>query len=208
MSSSNLPGPAPQGRPRDPALDETILKVTLELLAQTGLESVTMAKICRLSGVPATSIYRRYPDAHSVIVAAIEHDLQKMQMVLPDRGSLRADLLSFIELVATALNEDRARILAGMILPMHKDARLAGLLSRRLEELRNQLWRSIIERAVRRNELHSAALTAQPLDDVAQTMIFYQAVVRQAPADEAYRLGLLDNVLMPALSAFRPSGSR
>jgi AcrR family transcriptional regulator len=205
MTSATPPGTASQGRPRDQALDDAILSVTLQLLAQTGLESVTMAKIRRLSGIPPTSIYRRYPDAHSVIVAAIQHDLEQMQMTLADQGSLRADVLGFLELVARTLNQDRARMLAGMILPMHKDPRLASLLMRRLEALRTQLWRSIIERAIARGELRSATLDAQPLDEVAQTMIFYQVVVRQSAADEVFLLGLLDNVLMPALTSFRPS---
>jgi AcrR family transcriptional regulator len=203
MPSSKSQGAMQQGRPRDPALDEAILRVTLELLAQTGLESVTMAKICRLSGIPATSIYRRYPDAHSVVVAAIQHDLRKMQMSLPDQGSLRADLLAFVEMIARTLNEERARMLAGMILPMYKDVRLRSLLARKLEDLRGQLWRSIIERAMVRGELNADALDAQPLDEVAQTMIFYQAVVRQTPADETFMNRLVDNVLMPALAAYR-----
>jgi len=203
MPSSRPQGAAQQGRPRDPALDEAILRVTLELLAQTGLESVTMAKICRLSGIPATSIYRRYPDAHSVVVAAIQHDLQKMQMSLPDQGSLRADLLAFVRLIASTLNEERARMVAGMILPMYKDARLRSLLARKLEDIRGQLWRSIIERATDRGELTAGALEAQPLDEVAQTMIFYQAVVQQTPADETFIERLVDNVLMPALTPYR-----
>ncbi|EIZ77331.1 Transcriptional regulator protein [Novosphingobium sp. Rr 2-17] len=203
MPSSNLEGAAQPGRPRDKALDETILRVTLKLLAETGLESVTMAKICRLSGIPATSIYRRYPDAYSVIVAAIEHDLKKMQMSLPDQGSLRADLLAFVELMAHTLNEDRARMLAGMILPMHKDPRLSSLLSRKLEDLRSRLWRSIIERAIGRGELHSHALKAQPLDEVAQTMIFDKAVIRQQPSTQDFLVQLVDNVLIPALAFHR-----
>ncbi len=203
MPNPTLKGAVQPGRPRDKALDETILRVTLKLLAETGLESVTMAKICRLSGIPATSIYRRYPDAYSVIVAAIEHDLEMMQMRLPDQGSLRADLLAFGELIARTLNQDRARMLAGMILPMHKDPRLGSLVARKLEDLRSRLWRGIVERAIERGELHSEALKAQPLDEVAQIMIFYQAVVRQKPSTQDFLCELIDNVLIPALASRR-----
>lgn len=188
-----------QGRPRDKNLDDALIRITLELLSQTGLEGVTMAKVGRLSGIPATSIYRRYPDAKSLVMAAIEDDLAKLQLHLEDHGSLRADLFAFLKMLAEALNPERARMLAGLLLPMHHDPELAALLSKKLEAIRNEGWRGVIDRAVQRGALRAQALEVEPLDDVAQTMIFYQAVVRRMPADEVFLNRLLDTVLMPAL---------
>ena len=203
MSKSDAQNTPQPGRPRDKGLDDALIRITLELLSQTGLESVTMAKIGRLSGIPATSIYRRYPDAHSLIVAAIEDDLEKMQPRLEDQGSLRADLLAFVQMIATTLNPERARMIAGMLLPMQNDAELTALLAARLETLRSDGWRGVIGRAVKRGTLRPEAMDASPLDDVAQTMIFYQAVVRFQPADETYLANLIDTVLLPALEPFR-----
>ncbi|WP_370677307.1 TetR/AcrR family transcriptional regulator C-terminal ligand-binding domain-containing protein [Pleomorphomonas sp. PLEO] len=197
---SNSPQP---GRPRDKSLDEALIRITLELLRQTGLESVTMSKIGRLSGIPATSIYRRYPDAHSLIVAAIKDDLEKMQLLIADQGSLRGDILAFLRIMAEALNQDRARILSGMLLPMQGDPELAALFTTKLEALRCEGWRGVIERAVRRGTLRAEALDACPLDEVAQAMIFYQAAVKFEPADEAFLNDLLDTVLMPGLERFQ-----
>lgn len=202
MPKSDLQTATP-GRPRDKSLDETLIRITLELLSQTGLESVTMAKIGRLSGIPATSIYRRYPDARSLIIAALEHDLARMPTTLPDHGSLRDDLMAYLRLISEALAPERARLLAGMILPMHKDPVLAEMLARKLETLRVEAWQGLLARAVARGTLSAAALGAEPLDDAAQTMVFYQAVVRFKPVDEPFLNRLLDNVLLPALERFR-----
>lgn len=204
MSEDDAQTPPQSGRPRDKALDDALIRVTLELLSHTGLESVTMSKIGRVSGIPATSIYRRYPDARSLILAAIEDDLKKFRLVLEDQGSLRADLLALLKVIAQALDPDRARMLAGMILPMQKDPELAALFTAKLESLRNDGWRGAIGRAVQRGALEPEALNARPLDDVAQTMIFYRSVVRLVPTDEAFLNDLLDTVLMPALEPFRP----
>jgi AcrR family transcriptional regulator len=198
--TSNAPA---QGRPRDKSLDDALIRITLELLSQTGVDSVTMSRIGRLSGIPATSIYRRYPDARSLILAAIKDDLEKTEFILEDQGSLRADLLGFLRMIAEALNPFRARMLAGMLLPVQKDPELAALFTAKLEALRNEGWRCVITRAIQRGTLRAQALEARPLDDVAPTMIFHQAVVRFEPADEAFLNALLETVLLPSLEPFR-----
>jgi AcrR family transcriptional regulator len=191
------------GRPRDKVLDDTLIRVTLQVLSETGLEGVTFARIGRLSGIPATSIYRRYPDARSLVLAAIQADLDQTRFDLEDQGSLRADLLAFMRVITKALYPERARMLAGLLLPVQADPTLEAMLTAKLDTLRNEGWRGAIERAVQRGTLRREALGAQPLDDVAHTMIFHQAVVMRVPADEAFLNRLLDNVLMPALEPFR-----
>jgi AcrR family transcriptional regulator len=194
---------SPQGRPRDKSLDDALIRITLELLSQAGVDSVTMARIVKLSGIPATSIYRRYPDARSLILAAIRHDLQQTEFLLEDQGSLHADLLSFLRMIAEALHPARARMLAGMLLPVHKDPELAALFNVKLDALHKEGWCRVIERAIQRGTLRPQALDARALGDVAPTMIFHQAVVKFEPADEVFLNALLDTVLLPSLQPFR-----
>jgi AcrR family transcriptional regulator len=203
MSTSDGTSSPQLGRPRDKSLDDALIRVTLDQLSQSGLENLSMARIGRLSGIPATSIYRRYPDVQSLVMAAIEQDLADIQLVISDQGSLRADLLAFLHIVADALTPTRARMLAGLLLPLQQNQTLAAPLHRKLDQLRNDGWRGIIERAVSRGELTAAALDADPLYGVAHVMIFYRSVVTYVPADAAYLDELLDSVLMPALSNFR-----
>jgi len=134
---------AQPGRPRDRTLDETLIRVTLDVLSQTGLEGVTMARIGRLSGIPATSIYRRYPDARSLILAAIKADLDETQFDLEDQGSLRADLLAFLRVIAQALCPERSRMLAGLLLPVQTDPTLEAMFNAKLDMLRNEGWRGV-----------------------------------------------------------------
>ncbi|MBN9432430.1 MAG: TetR/AcrR family transcriptional regulator [Bosea sp.] len=194
---------AQPGRPRDKTLDETLIRVTLEVLSETGLESVTMAKIGRRSGIPATSIYRRYPDARSLILAAIKADLDETQFDLEDQGSLRADLLALLRVIAKALSPQRSRMLAGLLLPTQSDATLEAMFKTKLDAFRSEGWRGAVRRAVQRGTLRPEAQEAQPLDDVAHTMIFFQSVVKREPADDVFLGRLLDNVLMPALEPYR-----
>ncbi len=94
-------------------------------------------------------------------------------------------------------------MLAGLLLPVQTDPTLEAMFNAKLDMLRNEGWRGVIDRAVQRGTLRREALDAQPLDDVAHTMIFYQAVVKRDPVEDAFLYRLLDNVLMPALEPFR-----
>jgi AcrR family transcriptional regulator len=202
MTTIDAPNTPQPGRPRDKSLDDTLLRITMALLAESGFEGVTMAKLVRLSGIPATSIYRRYPDARSLVMATIVDDLERVQFQVEDQGSLRGDLLAFLHGLAETLTPVRARMIAGMLLPLHKDPQLAEPFEARLGALRSAGWHSIMARAVERGVLRAEVLDAHPLGDVAQTMIFQQIVVNLLPADEPFLLRLLDNVLMPALDRF------
>jgi AcrR family transcriptional regulator len=209
MRKTKLPTPQ-QGRPRDRDLDETLVRITLEALGQGGMESVTITKIVRMSGIPATSIYRRYPDARSLVMAAIERDLETLPSpVVDDHGSLRADLLVFLRMFADALTEDRARIIAGLLLPIHHDPTWAAPFIAKLGTMRTLGWQAVIDRAISRGTLREEARGVMMQYDVAQTMIFYQKVVNLLPVDEVFLTNLLDTILLPSLDRFMTdSGKR
>jgi hypothetical protein len=47
-----------QGRPRDPSVDQAILRVALELFVEHGIAGASLEKIAKQAGVAKTSIYR------------------------------------------------------------------------------------------------------------------------------------------------------
>src|SRR5690606_19453403 len=53
-------GPARAGRQRDPAADEAILAATLELLAEGGYGTLTVAAVIERAGVSSATLYRRF----------------------------------------------------------------------------------------------------------------------------------------------------
>src|SRR5215471_3086980 len=61
----------PRGRPRSVAARRAILKATHELLAEGGLSSVTIEGIAARAGVGKPTIYRTWPNAHAVAMAAL-----------------------------------------------------------------------------------------------------------------------------------------
>lgn len=61
----------PRGRPRSVAARRAILKAAHELLVEGGLSSVTIEGIAARAGVGKPTIYRSWPNAHAVAMAAM-----------------------------------------------------------------------------------------------------------------------------------------
>ena len=56
-------GACGRGRPRDPAIDELVVRATVELLAERGYDATTVQEISRPgAGVHTAAIYRRWPN--------------------------------------------------------------------------------------------------------------------------------------------------
>ena len=61
-----------QGRPRDPSVDQAILRAALELFIEHGIAGASIEKIAKQAGVAKTSIYRRWASREALLAQAIE----------------------------------------------------------------------------------------------------------------------------------------
>jgi AcrR family transcriptional regulator len=61
-----------QGRPRDPLVDQAILRAALKLFIEHGIAGASIEKIAKQAGVGKTSIYRRWTSQEALLVQAIE----------------------------------------------------------------------------------------------------------------------------------------
>ena len=61
-----------QGRPRDPSVDQAILRAALELFVEHGVAGASIEKIAKQAGVAKTSIYRRWTSREALLAQAIE----------------------------------------------------------------------------------------------------------------------------------------
>jgi AcrR family transcriptional regulator len=60
------------GRPRDPSVDQAILRAALELFIEHGIAGASIEKIAKQAGVGKTSIYRRWANREALLAQAIE----------------------------------------------------------------------------------------------------------------------------------------
>lgn len=67
MPPTNTPRP---GRPRDPAKDDAAIAATLELLGEVGFCDLRIDDVAARAAVPKSTIYRRWPSLHALVVDA------------------------------------------------------------------------------------------------------------------------------------------
>ena len=89
-------GPARRGRPRDPAVDEAILSAAVDLLGEVGYARLTMDQVAVRAGVGKASLYLRWSSKVALVAEASQHRAGAAPVV-PDTGSLRQDMLVFLQ---------------------------------------------------------------------------------------------------------------
>ncbi len=83
------------GRPRSTQVHEAILQSTLQLLAESGYERMSIEAVAAHAGVGKTTIYRRWSSKEELVVDALAS--VKHQPEVPDSGSVREDILLWVE---------------------------------------------------------------------------------------------------------------
>ncbi|MFF1450763.1 TetR/AcrR family transcriptional regulator [Streptomyces sp. NPDC058274] len=179
------------GRPRSAAADAAILDATRAALVELGWSKLTLGDVATRAGVAKTTLYRRWAGKNELVVDAVAVLFD--ELVLPDRGSLAADIEGVVLQFAAILGR-----------PETKTALMAVVAeSTRDEPLRERIRTSIVDRQKRlvlegraraqaRGELppeedaESAARTADLIFDVVAGAVVHRTLVSAEPADEEW----------------------
>ncbi|WP_275006019.1 TetR/AcrR family transcriptional regulator [Promicromonospora iranensis] len=99
----------PPGRPRNVEADNAVLTAALDLIAESGVEGVSIEQAAKRAGVARTTVYRRYATRDELAVAALvaNEAAVLVSFQVPDRPS-PADLVATW---SAGLSEPRARTL-------------------------------------------------------------------------------------------------
>src|SRR5689334_5142584 len=84
---------------RSARVRQSVLDATLALLAERGLDGLTVAEVAELAGVHETSIRRRWQTRENLACDAMLN-YSEQQLPIPDTGSLREDLATFAAEIA------------------------------------------------------------------------------------------------------------
>ncbi|MFQ3621527.1 MAG: TetR/AcrR family transcriptional regulator [Spirochaetales bacterium] len=80
-------------RKANPALEQKILEVTLEVILQKGIHTPTMREIARRCGVTATTLYYYYADKDSLLEAVKLRCLAEMEHYIQNHVNLQGNPL-------------------------------------------------------------------------------------------------------------------
>ncbi len=86
-----------------------MLRAAADVVVDAGVGRFAVDEVARRSGVAKTTIYRHFPDAKALVVAAL--DAAMHAPTTPDTGSLRGDLLDYLGSVRPHFADRRLRTL-------------------------------------------------------------------------------------------------
>lgn len=165
-----------KGRPRDPRVEEQVLRATLELLREVGYRRTTIEAIARRAGVSRPAVYRRWPRKSDVVAQA----LFGRSAPAPSRatGDLRRDLRSWVDAVLARFGgAEMAAAFLGLMADLHDNTNFRLDLVR---PRRERLAETLAQDGVRPGVDHDVFL------EMLVGAIFLRVAVGKSVTDPAY----------------------
>jgi AcrR family transcriptional regulator len=188
-----MPNHNKAGRPRDPNLDEAVLKAALELFSEKGYHHASLSEIARKAGVGTPAIYRRWPNKAAIAMDIVTRAAQPQP--IPDTGSIRRDLTEFFKF---RLRLWSSPLFSQIILPVASEAgldrELAAEIRRRTLEYRESGPTQRVRKAIASGDLR-ADTDPQRLLDMLEGPLVLPLLFSQTPPEESDAQAIVDRVL-------------
>jgi AcrR family transcriptional regulator len=190
--SSQAPSPPSRGRPRDPRTRAAILAAARALLERGGLTAVTIEAIAAKAGVSRPTIYRYWPNAPAVAMAAFL-EAASAPAAKTSRSPLAA-LRAQLHAVADAFAAPAGRSVAAMVAAAQSETELAKAFRNEFIARNRDAARLMLERCI------AERLVVPPADiDLALDLVFgplfYRLLMGHAPITRGFVDQLLDAVI-------------
>jgi len=189
----------PAGRPREARADRAIIEATLELIAERGVYEFRTEDVAARAGVGKGAIYRRYRSKDELVTAAVA-GLVDEEIVVPDTGSTRADLLALMrEAVELYSGSLPARLMPNLVSATAQRPELAATFRDGFLASRRTALAEVLRRGIERRDLRPD-LDLELALDVLGGPLFYRLLITGGPIDEQ----LAENVTELMLRGFAP----
>jgi AcrR family transcriptional regulator len=171
-----MSGERTRGRPRDPAVDQAVLRTTLALLDVHGYDGLHVAEIARTAGVGLGSLYRRWPTKYALVVDALRAAASER---VPEPGDDPVeDLVAGLMQIAEGLRHRGAPLLAVLLTDPGSEL-AAAVREAKIAPVR----------AANRDSLRRAIGPVADLEtraDAGPALIFVHMMIHGAPPDERH----------------------
>ena len=190
--------PARLGRKRDATRDSDILDATLEVLAETGYDGMTIDMVAARAKAGKATLYRRWSSKGELVIDAVACMKTIDLDTLPDTGTLRGDLVAMIKPHSIEDSQRKLKIMTGLLSMLSKDPELADTALASIMEPRVAANRILLRRAIERGEI-AASVDVEAIAVLSQAMATYRVMILRKPVDRAFILSVLDSVILPAV---------
>jgi AcrR family transcriptional regulator len=164
------------------------------LIAERGVHGFRTEDVAARAGVGKGAIYRRHPSKDDLVRAAVAA-LVDEEMVVPDTGSTRADLLALMrEAVALYRGSLPGRLMPNLVSAMAERAELAQVVREGFLIRRRLALTEVLRRGVERGDLRPD-VDLELVLDVLGGPLFYRLLITGGPIDEQLADGVTELIL-------------
>ncbi|NQW52540.1 MAG: TetR/AcrR family transcriptional regulator [Rhodospirillales bacterium] len=193
MSRQAPPSVPARGRPRDPRTRAAILVAARGLLERGGLTAVTIEAIAQKAGVSRPTIYRYWPNAPAVAMAAFLESTGAIDATRSPRTALAA-LRAQLHALADAFAAPAGRSVAAMVAAAQSETELAKAFRNEFIARNRDATRALLERCIADRAIAPPADMEVTLDLVFGPL-FYRLLMGHAPITRGFVDRLLDVVI-------------
>jgi len=179
-----------KGRPRDPKTSELIRKVALELAYRGGIGNATVERIADQSGVAKSTIYRRWPNAASIVMEGFLDEIGPL-IAYGEKDSIVATVKSNIRHLVSALAGQRGELLRHLVGAAQANMELRQAFLDQLIVPRRELARAAFQDAIARKELRADA-NPEIILDLLYGAVYYRLFVSFRPFDPKFVDAIVD----------------
>ncbi len=191
--------PQRSGRPRDEARSQALHEAALELLSEIGFERMTMEAVAARAGTSKATAYRRWCSKAALVVDALRcHGPEDFDP--PDTGSLRGDLVAVLHHMRSAMEQEGAARLIGLVASARSDPDLAAAMRADFTGHRQRISRTLAGRAVARGEM-SPEVDPDVFHEVIPPMLLNRMLMSDEPLTDAFLAHVVDDVALPVLTS-------
>ena len=194
MSRQAPSPPVPRGRPRDPRTRAAILAAARALLERGGLTSVTIEAIAQKAEVSRPTIYRYWPNAPAVAMAAFLETTGADDAVKSPRAPLAA-LRAQLHALADAFTAPTGRSVAAMVAAAQSETELAKAFRNEFIARNRDATRALLERCIADQSIAAPEDIELSLDLIFGPL-FYRLLMGHAPITHGFVDRLLDAVIL------------
>lgn len=188
------------GRKRDHSRDPEILQATLDVLAETGYDGMTIDMVAARARAGKATLYRRWPSKAELVIDAVACMKQGAfdPASLPDTGTLRGDLVAMMKPPTLQDSERKLHIMAGIVSMLSRSPELADAAQEALVAPRRRANRLLMERAIARGEI-PADSDIDLIASIGTAMVASRVLMERKPVTREFLLSIIDGIVLPAL---------
>jgi AcrR family transcriptional regulator len=153
-SGGNTNGKRPPGRPRSEQARVSILRSTLEVLAETGYSGLTIEEVAARAAVGKATVYRWWPHKGALVADAFASSTTS-KLRFPDTGSLAQDMSRQMRQLVKVFSSPRGRIVSAILAAGQSDPEVIAAFRERFLKPRREEAYATLRRGMLRGEIRS-----------------------------------------------------